>query len=309
MSENYTHAKRIPWGMQTRGGEVVGFKPGGVIDLAREWVEEYAEEAGNYPGVRSCHYALISLCAAAGLIYRNTLGAYTTLSRHTADLRRLGLFPRFEDSTRQIDRPLCFDSAGDRLKWALANMRLDRTEGQPWQTWVVVEKRGLRGRVIGWTEHLGLPVVALGGFGSETIERKVREAIQRDGRPSRGLFVSDFDPSGLYLPDVYQRHVGFDRVERVALTAEQVDDLALPMDFAPEEDSRLGWFIEQTGRDVQVEVDALDALHPGVLEQALMDAIAAEWDEDASEGILDHEWREGWAVVAALEFVKTNSTG
>jgi hypothetical protein len=96
-------------------------------------------------------------------------------------------------------------------------------------------------------------------------------------------------------------------VERVALTVEQVDDLDLPTDPAPEEDSRLEWFIEQTGRDVQVEVDALDALHPGTLQQALMDAVDAEWDEDAHAEVLDRDWREGWKLAMATEFVVTNS--
>lgn len=304
---NYRHANRIQWGMTTQGGEVVGLRPDGVLALASRWVSEYAAEAGNFPGVRSCHYALIALCAEAGLVYRNTTDAYTTLVRHTAALRRLGLFPPFEDSTRWIDTPLSFRSAEHRMTAALRSMLLDRTEGQPWQTWVVVEKRGLRGRVVTWTEHLGLPVVPLGGFGSETLERKVRQAIRRDGRPSRGLFVSDFDPSGLLLSDVFQRHVGFDQVERVALTAEQVDDLDLPTDPAPEEDSRLAWFREQTGRDVQVEVDALDALHPGVLEDSLRAEIEAEWDEDAHAAALDREWREGWRVAVATEFVAMNS--
>ena len=299
--------QRIPWGIVGSTTDDPDLTDDGVLALAKTWVEEYAVETGQYPGVRGAHYALISLCAERGFEYRNTRDVYLTLSRFTAKLRRVGRFPSFEDLTRSIEVPLSFDGAERRLLSALASFRLDHTIGQPWQTYIVIEKRGLVGRVKRWTGHLGLRVVPLGGFGSETIERKLKERIADDGRPSRALVVSDFDPSGLFLPEVLQRHVGFDEVVRVALTAEQVDELDLPTDPAPAKDSRRKRFIAETGRDVQVEVDALDALHPGVLEEALLDAIEAEWDDDAYAEVLDREWREGWAVAIAHEFIQTNT--
>jgi hypothetical protein len=299
------HADTIPWRITGKGTEGVSYRPGGVLDLAAQWVESYTDATGLAPGVRSTHYALISLCADAGITYRNTLDAYATLSRFTAQLRRVGRFPDLSDSTREVQRPLAFEDALERLFYS-AHFKLDRTLGQPIQTWIVVEKRGLAARVESWTADRGIPVVALGGFGSQTIERMVAEEIRADGRPSRGLFVADLDPSGWHLPQVFQRHVGFDSVERVALTIEQAHDLNLPSDPAPEKDSRRDRFFKETGLDAQVEVDALDALHPGVLAGAINDALDSEWDSEAHAAVVDNEWREGWKVAIARQFVQTN---
>jgi hypothetical protein len=175
-------------------------------------------------------------------------------------------------------------------------------------TWVIVEKRGMPGRIRRWTEDRGILIVPLGGFSSESIERETREAIEADGRPSVGIFVSDYDPSGLLLPQKFVQHVPFDETVRVALTAEQIADLKLPTDPAPEQDSRLAWFIEQTGDDIQVEVDALDALHPGVLKDALLEAIDANWDTEAHQAVLDREREAQWVMACAAEFIAMNTT-
>jgi hypothetical protein len=299
VSALHDKALQVQWGFDKKA---VTMKPDGVLALAAEWVREQTEEHRIAPGVRDVHYALISLCAERGLVYPNTLSAYTSLGRYTAALRRAGSFPPLSDDSRSLDLVYADKDAKDALRSAIDLFKLDHTLGQEVQTWVAVEKRGLRARVRQWLGGYGLPIIPMGGFTSEAIERQVSYRIFNDGRPAVLLVLSDFDPSGLLLPDKFIEHVGlFVHVERVALTAEQIDRLDLPEDPAPVNDSRLGWFIEQTGRSVQVEVNALLALHPGELQRLLLDAVGKFWDEDAAAATREREAEERrWLRIARV---------
>lgn len=295
-------SERIQWGFSKRNSTMTA---DGVLALAAEWVRDETRRTGFAPGVRDVHYALTSLCPEAGLVYNNNPGTYGSFSRFSAALRREGRFPALSDDSRRVDRQLAYSGGEEVLHEALLDAALDRTIGQPWQTWVAVEKRGLRARVRSWLHDYGLPIIPLGGYTSEVIERHVAREIDADGRPARLLVISDFDPSGLDLPEKFIEHVGrFEQVQRVGLTAAQVDAFRLPTNPAPETDSRLAWFIERTGRDVQVEVNALVSIRPGELERLLLDAVLREWDEDAHADVLDAEWRHRWEVACALEWFR-----
>ena len=77
------------------------------------------------------------------------------------------------------------------------------------------------------------------------------------------LYAGDHDPSGEDIDrDFIARTDCWDEVRRVALTAAQVEQYALPPQPGKETDSRAAGFVERHGRLVQVE---LDALPPDVL--------------------------------------------
>jgi hypothetical protein len=165
--------------------------------------------------------------------------------------------------------------------------RRDRTEGQPYSVYLGVEKAGIVEQLQEWFGDRGVPVLALGGYGSQTyVDEVVADVAQLD-RPAVLLYAGDHDPSGEDIDrDFVARTDCWDEVRRVALTAEQVEQHGLPPQPGKELDSRARGFVERHGRLVQVE---LYALPPDVLRQLFVDAIAEFWDTTVYEQALQEE--------------------
>jgi hypothetical protein len=114
--------------------------------------------------------------------------------------------------------------------------------------------------------------------------KRVRDA----DRPARILYVSDYDPAGMGMPisiarkiEFYQRSDGYGdldiRLHPIALTTDQVAQYDLPR--VPVKDSDLrkaGW--EASHGEGQVELDALEALHPGELLRIVQRAMLGYFD-------------------------------
>ena len=113
-------------------------------------------------------------------------------------------------------------------------------------------------------------------------------------RPLRILYVSDFDPAGMSMPVAVARKVeyflgeqesGADvRVYPVVLTARQVAEYRLPRIPIKESERRAGKFEERFGEGA-VELDALEALHPGELSRIVRREIARYHDADLWERV------------------------
>jgi hypothetical protein len=217
----------------------------------------------------------------------NTLGAYKALSRETAKARRDGWFPALVDGTRSIERDMSFASPAEARRWLRDVYRRDRTEGQAFAIYAGIEKHALAGLLRSWFRSLGVPVVAFGGYPSQTLADGVARAALVDGRPAVLLYASDFDPSGEDIGRDFIARVGcFRQTVRVALTAEQVDHYGLPQLPGKALDSRAAAFVAEHGRLVQVE---LDALPPDELERLYKSALDRLWDMSIYRGVLDRE--------------------
>jgi hypothetical protein len=135
------------------------------------------------------------------------------------------------------------------------------------------------------------------GFQSITnAARFIRRAIVL-GKPAHLLVISDFDPTGRKMPIGAARHVDYRRrmpdanydltkardlwitVDQIALTPEQIDRYNLPRAPIKKTDPGMRRFQKLFGRGA-VELDALEALHPGALEEIVSDAISAYDDDD-----------------------------
>jgi hypothetical protein len=106
---------------------------------------------------------------------------------------------------------------------------------------------------------LGVNYVPAAGTQSITSAHLLAERAEAARRPVRVLYVSDYDQQGRAMPFAVARHVEFliaqlgsigFRLTPIVLTAEQVERYHLPPDPT---------------RDGAVELDALEALHPGAL--------------------------------------------
>ena len=111
-----------------------------------------------------------------------------------------------------------------------------------------VEKAGMVVQLQSWFGDLGVPVLALGGYSSQTYTDDVAAHAGDRERPAVLLYAGDFDPSGEDIDrDFIERSACWDKVIRVALSADQVRDYRLPVNPGKVTDSRAAGFIERHG--------------------------------------------------------------
>lgn len=232
--------------------------------------------------LRQLFYRLV----AAGHL-DNTRQAYKRLSDRTATARRAGEFPDLADRTRTISRHPSFDGPDEATAWLTDFYRRDRTEGQAWSVYLGVEKHGLVAQLKAWFGALGVPVVALGGYSSQSFVDDVQRDVERQARPAALIYAGDFDPSGEDIDRDFVGRTGcWEKVVRVALTAEQVEVFDLPPAVGKAADSRAEAFVARHGRLVQVE---LDALPPTDLRALYRRALDDFWDSSPFEASLARE--------------------
>lgn len=221
----------------------------------------------------------------------NTTGAYKSLSSKTAEARRRGEFPSLIDRGRAIhNRGRTFESADDARRWLERVYRRDRTEGQDWSVYLGVEKAGMVEQLTRWFGDLGLPILALGGYSSESYVTDVVDDVESQDRAAVLLYAGDFDPSGEDIDrDFEERTDCWWEVVRVALSADQVAHYNLPPQPGKTTDSRADAFTARHGELVQVELDALD---PNDLRTLFTDALDEFWDTSAFETVTAREDQE-----------------
>ena len=119
----------------------------------------------------------------------------------------------------------------------------------------------------------------------------VRRVEEMD-KPARILYIADFDPAGYGMPVGVSRKVEFfldengldlDIVlEPIALTGDQVREYDLPRTPIKRSELRRKSFIEAQGQGA-VELDALEAIHPGLLAQIVEESILRYYDDTIQE--------------------------
>jgi len=254
---------------------------GPVLDRAAAIVESY----DTLVTLRQLFYRLVS-----EQLIPNRHTAYKELSKLTAQARRDGWFPALFDRTRTIHVPPSWASFTELMAVARQQFRLDRTDGQPVTVVLGVEKHGLVELLTTWFGDRGLPVVALGGYSSQTHTDDVADYVGRQRRPAVLLYAGDFDPSGEDIArDFIARSDCWQQATRIALTPEQITEHDLPEMPGKTTDTRAAGFVARHGRLVQVEVDALP---PDVLRDIYTDALGPWWDDDALTRVLDEERRQ-----------------
>lgn len=252
-----------------------------IVKLAAEIVRSY--DTGVT--LRQLFYRLV-----AAEVLPNSQSAYKGLSSNTAEARRRGEFPDLIDRTRRIHRWQTFHDPAQARDWLSAIYRRDRTEGQHWSVYVGVEKAGIVEQLTAWFSDMGIPILALGGYSSQSYVDVVAEDVKRQRRPAVLIYGGDFDPSGEDIDRDFLERVGcFGRVERVALHAEQIQQYNLPPQPGKSTDARAAGFIRRHGELMQVE---LDALPPDVLRELYRAALDAYWDVSAYESVVKVETRE-----------------
>lgn len=143
------------------------------------------------------------------------------------------------------------------------------------------EKSTMNDILIPLCERYGANLVTGLGEMSITAAHELMGRVQQAGRPGRILYISDYDPAGHGMPVSVSRKIEYFIETRypdldvklydVCLTAEQVDDYNLPRVPSKATDKRKARWDTIHGQGA-VELDALEALHPGELGNIL-----SEW--------------------------------
>lgn len=238
----------------------------------------------------------------------NTQQAYSSLSSKSAEARRAGTFPALMDRGRDIDRPNLWTSAADAANWVAEMYMEDRSATQDVNIYVAVEKNALRTQLFQWFAPLGLPIIALGGYPSQTLADEVYEDTNeghRAGKPSILIYGGDFDADGEDIErDFISRAGCFEETIRVALTPTQIEEFQLPPQPGKWTSSRAkgfaykyeDLFLDVYGIDiVQIE---LDALPPEELRRIYLEEIEKHFDRDKWNEVVLHEKKEEEKVMA-----------
>ena len=232
--------------------------------------------------LRQLFYRLV-----AAALLPNTTSAYKGLSKVTAEARRARAFPSLIDRTRSIHRFQSFEDAAGARAWLSRIYRRDRTAGQGVSLYLGVEKNGIVAQLEDWFSDLGVPIVALGGYSSQSYVDEIRTDVAAQDRPAILVYAGDFDASGKDIDrDFLKRTACFDSVEQIALSAEQVRAYNLPAQAGKAKDSRARAFTARYGALVQVE---LDALPPDQLRALYQAAIDRHWDTSAYDAAVAGE--------------------
>jgi hypothetical protein len=262
---------------------------GHVLERAAEIVRSYDTSVT----LRQLFYRLVSEQAIP-----NTQTKYKRLSSVTAEARRSADFPDLIDRGRSIHRWQTFENPDAALSELQDYYRLDRTAGQDVSLYLAVEKSGLVTQLQSWFGDLGVPVLALSGYSSQSYVDEIVADVERQDRPAVLLYGGDFDPSGEDIDrDFTSRTDCWAKVIRVALTADQVVQYRLPVNAGKVGDSRAQGFIDRHGELVQVELDALD---PNDLRQLYQEAIDSYWDTSTFEDVLAQEAADRSSLAALI---------
>ena len=182
---------------------------------------------------------------------------------------------------------------------------------QPYHLAVYIEKTTMNDVLEPLCRAMGADLITSAGYQSITTTVNLLRRIEKRGKPARIFYISDFDPAGDSMPVAVARQVEFWRQEYapdadvkltpIALTREQVLAYRLPRTPIKDTDKRRSGFEDRRGAGA-VELDALEALYPGVLADLVREALAPYRDRDLglrlerarrqAQEVAESEWRD-----------------
>ncbi len=262
--------------------------------------------------IRRIHYRLISqdepALAENGKPYLNTDECWKALGEASKHARYLGLVPVDSFTDRRNPSPMIFlpdeimplkfyvegEDVEDGMYLPhlpdLPTFELtEPTIDQRYHLEIWCEKSTMNDELIPLCRKYGANLVT--GVGELSITR-VRDLMHRaaaSGKPVRVFYVSDFDPAGKSMPVAVARKVEFFirrdfpdldlKIFSSILTQDQCREYHLPRTPIKKTERRAASFEKRFGEGA-TELDALEALHPGVFRQILSQAIDRYFDDD-----------------------------
>jgi hypothetical protein len=177
------------------------------------------------------------------------------------------------------------------LDWELPTIEVHGHEYsdalQPYHVEVWAEKSTMNDVLLPLCRQYSTNLVTGLGYMSITLVVNLLKRARASGKPVRLFYISDFDPAGDGMPTAVARQIEFAisdslhdydmKLMPLLLTQEQVMEYHLPRMPVKETDKRKGAFEERYGAGA-VELDALEALHPGTLADLVTETILQFYD-------------------------------
>lgn len=229
--------------------------------------------------VRQVFYQAVS----RGLIAKTEAEYKNTVCRLLSEMRLEGEMPYgwIADGTRWQRKPVTHSGLEAALGSIHRTYRRSLWDNQSAYIEVWLEKEALAGVVYDATAQYDVPLMVTRGYPSLSFLANAAEDIEAEGVDSEVFiyYFGDFDPSGLDIARNVEERLNemaedtFITFERVAVTADQVDEMALPLRPTKRTDSRAkGW----VGGSVE-----LDAIAPDRLRSMVTDCIEQHVDVNA----------------------------
>lgn len=253
-----------------------------MIEKANAVIEDYTAQ-GFQLTVRQLYYQFVRRNWIS-----NEVKSYNRLAETISNGRIAGLIDwlAIEDRTRNLRGIGHWESPEEIIRASAQGFALDKWATQPYRPEVWIEKDALAGVFAGVCNELDVPYFACRGYTSQSemwlaAQRLSRYA--RDGQIPIILHFGDHDPSGIDMTrDIRERLELFSggrvqRINRLALNMDQVDEYNPPPNPAKEVDPRFQTYLAEFG-DESWELDALD---PTTLAGIVREAVAQFRDESA----------------------------
>jgi hypothetical protein len=295
--------------------------------------------------VRRIHYRIVTsgqeVFFRDGTHYLNTEKCWKHLQTASAHARYQGLINPSLFVDRRAPNPQIFSKRREipaepqwrveEPRWSLPSIDIDLTgwfdmptpevsgygydlADQRYRLVIAIEKSTMNDVLEPFCRRYGIDLIVGTGVMSITAAVNLLQRAADQARSLRVFYISDFDPAGMVMPVSLARQVEFWReqfaprgdikIQHLFLTREQVDHYDLPRIPIKDSDTRKRGFEERHGAGA-VELDALEATHPGELVRLLEEAIQPYFDRDLEFRLMDargsaaQEARAAWDAETA----------
>ena len=296
------------------------------------WFADLWNQAGYTSGVhlRRIHYYAVSrdILTHDGKPYENTNKHWGYLVLASKNARYLGLVaiesvldaknPNPNTYAYYDNDPLV-DIATPTLDDPTVNLYgFEISNTQPYHIEVWCEKSTMNDVLLPICRRFGANLVTFEGETSITACYDVMKRIdQSGGKPTRIFYISDFDPAGKSIPVAMARKVEYMiqyygkpfevKVKSLVLTESQVKKYRLPRTPIKSTELRAGKFQQAFGKGA-VELDALEALHRGVLGEIVTKAIEKYFSYEAEQEMRQAESDLRQAVKSEIDKITARYT-
>ena len=225
--------------------------------------------------IRQVYYLAVS----AGLIDKTEASYKNVVCRLLAIMRRDGRIP-FDwlvDNTRLMRKPRTYSGLAAMLQNSCRTYRKALWDDQDAYVEIWSEKDAISGVLSVVTHEWDVPLMISRGFASLSFLHSAAEAITDNDKPTFIYYFGDHDPSGVQIDRTIESTLrefaptADITFNRVAVTAEQIEEFNLPTRPTKKSDSRCKTF---TGESVEV-----DAIPPAKLREIANKCIVAHVDD------------------------------
>jgi hypothetical protein len=299
--------------------------------FAQQWRRLNIRTGWHY---RRIHYVFLSQGGKTAVLmlngkpYENTLECWNELCAAARDAIALELVPQSAFVDHRNAEPIVYlieprDAAADVTDTtpdcfvprfpSLPALAFDRpVVPQPYHVEVWAEKTTVNDVLDPLARQYKFNLVTGIGELSATRCREFVDRARHSRRPVRIFFVSDFDPAGASMPVAVARKIEFEirgrgldlnvQLRPIVLTHQQCVDNKLPRTPIKETERRAKRFEERFGEG-GTELDALEALHPGLLRQIVSNEVRRYWNPDHDAAV----WKICEQIEEQLDDITTDA--